>query len=228
MRRLTYIAVVALSATFALNAQAQKKAKDAKSGEVRKDPNGVKGISPFWELVKDGDNAYIARDYDKAISQYRSAIEKEPQNALGHYRMGEAQLAKGESREAEASWVAGLRFVGANHALKAKLLFVMADLRERQKAYDDATDAWIAVNTDAKFVCGARRSLVAAAEGGTDVWRYHFSYDGYTTSPATEPAAFHGLELVYIFGNFDSVSFGGLSYTPNADDLEMTATLQQA
>lgn len=94
--------------------------------------------------------------------------------------------------------------------------------------YDDATDAWIAVNTDAKFVCGARRSLVAAAQGGTDVWRYHLSYDGYTTGPATEPAAFHGLELIYIFGNFDSVSFGGLSYTPNADDLEMTTTLQQA
>jgi len=94
--------------------------------------------------------------------------------------------------------------------------------------YDDATDAWIAVTSDAKFICGARRSLVAAAEGGTDLWRYHLTYDGYTTGPASEPAAFHGLELIYVFGNFDAVELGGLSYQPNPDDLAMAAGLQQA
>jgi hypothetical protein len=57
--------------------------------------------------------------------------------------MGEAQLAKGDLHEAEAAVLQGLRFVTASEAtLKAKLLFLAADLRERQKSYDDATVKW--------------------------------------------------------------------------------------
>lgn len=108
----------------------------------RKDPQGVKGISPFWEQIKKGDDLYVARDFDGAIAAYKEAITKEPQNALGHYRIGEAHLAKNDTQEAETSWVAALRFVGADHPLKAKILFVLADLRERQKSFDDATDRW--------------------------------------------------------------------------------------
>lgn len=124
-------------------APAATKAPAAKgAGGVRRDPKGVKGISPFWETLIKGDNAYVARDFDGAIAAYREAIQKEPQNALGHYRIGEAHLAKGDDKEAEAAWVAGLRYVGSNQNLKAKLLFVLADLRERQKSYDDATESW--------------------------------------------------------------------------------------
>lgn len=118
-----------------------------KEDGVRRDPKGLKGISPFWEHLKKGDNAYIARDFEAAIAAYRQAIAEEPQNALGHYRIGEAHLKKGDLQEAEAAWVAGLRFVGADAGLKAKLLFVLADLRERQKAHDDAVDRWTAYAT---------------------------------------------------------------------------------
>jgi tetratricopeptide (TPR) repeat protein len=133
--------VLASALCLSALAQAQPK-KAAGTAEPRRDPSGVKGISPFWESMKKGDNAYVARDYEGAIAGYRDAITKEPQNPAGHYRMGEAHLAKGDQKEAEASWVAGLRYVGQNHTLKAKLLFVLADLRERQKAYDDATEGW--------------------------------------------------------------------------------------
>jgi tetratricopeptide (TPR) repeat protein len=108
----------------------------------RKDPQGIKGISPFWEQIKKGDDLYVARDFDGSIAAFKEAITKEPQNALGHYRIGEAHLAKGDTQEAETAWVAALRFVGNDHPLKAKILFVLADLRERQKSYDDATDRW--------------------------------------------------------------------------------------
>jgi tetratricopeptide (TPR) repeat protein len=138
-----FVFALALPAT-ALGQDAPKKAA---AGEVRRDPKGIIGISPFWELVKKGDNAYVARDYDGAISAYKEAITKEPQNALGHYRIGEAHLAKGDMQEADAAWVAGLRYVGANHPLRAKLLFVLADLRERQKSYDDATEGWTKYET---------------------------------------------------------------------------------
>jgi tetratricopeptide (TPR) repeat protein len=116
--------------------------KAAASAGVRRDPKGVKGISPFQEAVKKGDNALVARDFDGALAAYREAISSEPENALGQYRLGEAQIAKGNLAEAEAAFVAGLRFVGANAPLKAKLQFALADLRERQKNYDDASAKW--------------------------------------------------------------------------------------
>ena len=148
-----FLPLVALSLALPVTASAQDKDKapaadkaatSGKSGGVRKDPQGIKGISPFWEALKKGDDLYVARDFDGAIGAYKDAITKEPQNPLGHYRIGEAHLAKNDTQEAEASWVAALRYVGADHVLKAKIMFVLADLRERQKSYDDATDRWSA------------------------------------------------------------------------------------
>jgi tetratricopeptide (TPR) repeat protein len=126
---------------------ADKAAAKPSSDGVRRDPKGIKGISPFWEALKKGDSAYGARDFDGAIAAYREAITAEPQNALGHYRAGEAQLAKGDLKEAEAAFMSGLRFVGNDSMLKAKLEFVMADLSERQKAYDDASAKWTEYET---------------------------------------------------------------------------------
>lgn len=115
----------------------------AAQGQVppKRDPQGLKGVSPFWEAVSKGDAAYIARDFDGAIAAYREAIQSDPQNAMGHYRIGSAHLAKGDLREAEAAWVSALRF-STDNAMKSKVLFVLADLRERQKAWDDAVDRW--------------------------------------------------------------------------------------
>ena len=129
---------LASSAWAADAAAPPKKSADG----VRRDPKGVKGISPFWEAVKKGDSAFIARDFDSAIAAYKEAIAAEPQNALGHYRAGEAQIAKGDLKEAATAFAAGLRFVGTDDPLKAKLEFALADVGERQKAYDDATAKW--------------------------------------------------------------------------------------
>jgi tetratricopeptide (TPR) repeat protein len=138
------VCLMAAPTLLAAPAFAQGKAKAAKkdTGEVKKDPSGVKGISPFWEAVNRGNAAYLARDFDTAISEFREAITKEPQNALGHYRMAEAQLAKGNLTEAEASLTSALRFAGSTPQLKAKIVFVMADLKERAKAYDEAIAKW--------------------------------------------------------------------------------------
>jgi tetratricopeptide (TPR) repeat protein len=109
---------------------------------VRRDPKGVKGISPYLELIVKGDHAYVARDFEGAIAAYREAIKAEPEKALGHYRVGAAQLARGDQKEAEAAFVDGLRFVGKDGTLKAKLIFALADLRERQKNNDEAIGRW--------------------------------------------------------------------------------------
>jgi TolA-binding protein len=103
---------------------------------------GMLGEGVFWAAIDKGDAAYAARDFDGALKDYREAIEKEPQNPMGHYRVGSVQLAKGDLAEAEQSWQAGLRFAGKDPKLRAKLLFVLADLRERQRNHDDAIARW--------------------------------------------------------------------------------------
>jgi tetratricopeptide (TPR) repeat protein len=160
---LTVAVVLSLASTAFAEGKSKAEANKDKSSEAaassggpRKDPQGVKGISPFWEQIKKGDDLYVARDFDGAIAAYKEAITKEPQHPLGHYRIGEAHLAKNDTAEAEAAWVAGLRFVGQDHVLKAKLLFVLADLRERQKSYDDATDRWNAYGNFAQQQTAAK------------------------------------------------------------------------
>jgi tetratricopeptide (TPR) repeat protein len=127
-------AVLASASSFAQGAK--------KDGAVRRDAKGVTGISPFWELVKKGDGLFVARDVDGALGAYREALTQEPQNAAGHYRIGQAQLAKGDLKEAGLAYEAALRYAGVQHALKAKVLFVLADLAERRKAPDEAQQAW--------------------------------------------------------------------------------------
>ncbi|HTA89968.1 MAG TPA: tetratricopeptide repeat protein [Polyangiaceae bacterium] len=140
---LVLFSMIAIASSALAESKAAKKTDDGK----RRDPKGIKGISPFWEALNRGDSAYSARDFDGAIAAYREAITAEPQNALGHYRAGEAQIAKGDLKEADAAFAAGLRFVGNDSMLKAKLEFAVADLAERQKAYDDATQKWTEYET---------------------------------------------------------------------------------
>lgn len=109
---------------------------------AQREPKTRKASAAYLEAVTKGDRAVIARDFDTAIAAYREAIQKEPQNPLAHYRVGSAQLLKGDQKEAEAAFVAGLRFVGKDGTLKGKLLFALADLRERQKNNDEAIGRW--------------------------------------------------------------------------------------
>jgi tetratricopeptide (TPR) repeat protein len=100
------------------------------------------GTGPFWDAIVHGDSAYAARDFDAAIKAYRDAIAKDPNNPMSHYRLGETQLAKGDLVEAEASWQAGLRFAQNNPQMRSKILFRLADLRERTRKHDEAISQW--------------------------------------------------------------------------------------
>jgi len=82
--------------------------------------------------------------------------------------------------------------------------------------YATPTDAYIAVTSDAKFVCAARTAARAAAGQRSAVYRYHFAYDGYTTFGNNTATAFHGVELPYLFR-----SFAALGLPTNADDAVM-------
>jgi tetratricopeptide (TPR) repeat protein len=97
----------------------------------------------FKDAVAQGTTKYAARDFPGAVASFQKAIEADPKNPLGHYFLGEAQLAAGNMTEAEAAWNrASLAAAEKDPALRAKILFVLADLKERQHKWDDARAAW--------------------------------------------------------------------------------------
>jgi tetratricopeptide (TPR) repeat protein len=100
--------------------------------ETRRDPAGKTGISPFWEACKRGDDAHVAGDFPSAISAFRTAIAADPRNPIGHYRLGQSLLASGDVSQAEGAYRAADRFADQDPTLKAKILFVLADLEERK------------------------------------------------------------------------------------------------
>ncbi|MDQ2647125.1 MAG: hypothetical protein M3020_25190 [Myxococcota bacterium] len=94
------------------------------------------------KLLLEGDRAALARDFDGAVAKYRAVLAEDPRNAFAHYRIGQAESIKGDFTEAEQAYFAALRFSGTNDVLRAKVLFCIADLRERQHAFEAAVDAW--------------------------------------------------------------------------------------
>ena len=97
----------------------------------------------YADACSQGNAKYASRDFDGAIEAYRKAIELAPHKPLGHYLLGEAQLAAANLTEAEASWGrAALESNESDPTLRARILFVTADLKERQKKWDDAKAAW--------------------------------------------------------------------------------------
>jgi TolA-binding protein len=114
-----------------------------KPGDKRSDPDNVTGLSKFMETCIQGNGKYLARDFAGAIATYREAIQLAPKNALGHYLLGEAQLAAGNVAEAAASFTqASNEANDGNRSLRAKIFFCLADVKERQKKWDEAKATW--------------------------------------------------------------------------------------
>lgn len=109
----------------------------------RTDPEGKTGVAPYMEAVLKGQNAFVARDFAGAVTAFQDAIKMDSSAMLGFYLLGEAQLEAGKPDEAEAAWTTGLGKKGTED-LNARLLFVMADLRERQKDLAKAKESWAA------------------------------------------------------------------------------------
>lgn len=111
--------------------------------EIKRDPENKRGISPFMEAIVKGQAAFVARDMNGALSAFQEAVKLDTEQMLGFYRLGEVQLEMGKLDDADATWQAALSKRG-NDDLRAKVLFVIADLRERQKKHQAAKDAWAA------------------------------------------------------------------------------------
>lgn len=141
------VLALGLLTTALLTSAGGVRAQGSRAGQAK--PAATDQAKPFHDYLKRGEDAYLARNFDAAIQAFQSALDKEPNNPLGHYRMGEALRAAERYDDAEKAWTRALQFAGRDVVLKAKVLFVLADLRERQKNYAEAIKAW---DTYSRFV----------------------------------------------------------------------------
>jgi tetratricopeptide (TPR) repeat protein len=109
------------------------------AGTTRLEP---KGKSPYTPKVLKGNAAYKAKDYAGAVVAYKEAIAADPAAPLPYYLLAEAQIAAGSLPDADVSLKAGLAKADTNDVVKCKLLFVLADLRERDGKLEEARKAW--------------------------------------------------------------------------------------
>jgi len=108
----------------------------------RRDPNGKTGISPYAEALHRGDVAAGRRSFDEAILQYQQAVKLNPSNPAALYRIGQAQVAAGHLDQAQPFYEHALALADSQPTLKAKILFVLADMQERRRDLARAITAW--------------------------------------------------------------------------------------
>lgn len=143
---------------------AAPKASAITANGIRRDPKGVKGVSPLLEAMGKGDSAVAAHDFDTALSAYREALKLSPNSGLLHYRIAETQGLKGDFKEAESEYNTALHLAEADAGLKAQILFCLADLAERQRLFDVAVERYTTYETFSQTVEKAKTYPASAAE----------------------------------------------------------------
>jgi TolA-binding protein len=140
---LTFLVATALGASAALPALAAPPKKPAAgAAKVEVDP-AVATHKLFVAAIKDGSDKYVAKDVAGAIEAFQKAAALEPRNPVGYYYLGEAQLGNKDLPQAESAWLHASQVSDeGTPGLKAKIFFCIADLRERQKRWDDAKASW--------------------------------------------------------------------------------------
>jgi TolA-binding protein len=139
------LAATALAAGISLAspAAAVPPKKPAVAAPQTKDDPVAQAHKQFLDTLKEGTEKYAAKDVSGAIDAFRRGTELEPRNPLGYYFLGEAHVGNKDLAQAESAWLHASQVSDEGPpALKLKIFFVIADLRERQKRWDDAKASW--------------------------------------------------------------------------------------
>jgi TolA-binding protein len=138
-----FLAATALGLSVTLPALgAPPKKTPAGAAKPKEDPAAATH-KLFVAAIKDGSDKYVAKDVAGAIEAFQKATALEPRNPVGYYYLGEAQLGNKDLPQAESAWLHASQVSDeGTPGLKAKIFFCIADLRERQKRWDDAKASW--------------------------------------------------------------------------------------
>lgn len=96
----------------------------------------------YVDACERGSSQFLQHDFPGAVASYRAAIALSVHEPLGYYLLAEAELSAGNLADAEIPLQRALAESERDPALHARALFVLADLRERQKSWDAAKIAW--------------------------------------------------------------------------------------
>lgn len=118
--------------------------KPAPAAESKYDPDNITAISQYMETCVKGNEKLVAKDPTAAIDLYKKAVQLSPKQALAHYLLAEAYISQQNLGEAEASIKEAMEAqdTGKNPALRSRVLFLNADILEREKQWDKAKAAW--------------------------------------------------------------------------------------
>jgi tetratricopeptide (TPR) repeat protein len=106
------------------------------------DPENATAISQYMETVAKGNERFVAKDSTAAIDSYKKAAQLNPRHPLAHLLLAEAYLANGNLAEAEAASQHAYEADAKNALLRTHVLFLRAEVYERQKKWEDAKVAW--------------------------------------------------------------------------------------
>jgi tetratricopeptide (TPR) repeat protein len=134
---------------------AKPAAKEAAGDKAEKyDPDNITGISQYMETVVSGNERFAAKDHTGAIDTYKKAIQLNPRSPLAYLLLTEVYLATGNTGEAEAAIQQAYDADAKNAQLRSHVLFLRADVSERQKKWDQAKVAWQAYTEHAAKLGG--------------------------------------------------------------------------
>jgi tetratricopeptide (TPR) repeat protein len=113
------------------------------AGGPMRDPDNRRGLAEWMDRCVQGNAKFMAKDIPGAIDFYRQAIQLAPKRPLPHYLLAEAQLAALNLTDAEATLKEALELSDDRDAnVRGKILFLSADVLEREKKWLDAKAAW--------------------------------------------------------------------------------------
>jgi len=122
---------------------------------IRRDPAGIRGLSPYNEQLGKGRKLFQNNDLDGALGAFQEAVKLDPKNMYAYVLVAQIQIAKGDVEGAKKT-IADARDKDGTEPVRAKYLFFSSDLGERaipgipskptlevlQPAIDLAKQAW--------------------------------------------------------------------------------------
>jgi tetratricopeptide (TPR) repeat protein len=134
-------------AAFGDGEGAPAKKKLPPATDVKYDPDSIVAISQFDDTAAKGTQLYMQKEYAAAVDTFRKAMQLAPRNAMGPYLLAEAYLAQGNVAEADAAIASAVDLAPTDAKptsaiTRARVLFLRADIYERQKKWDEAKTAW--------------------------------------------------------------------------------------